>query len=288
MRLHLLLTTTLLLAGCSGDGPKEAVPILPDPPVPDPVYSVAIVVLQETSSGVPLPAQVQAVPVNADGSLAPMQVVHTDTEGAARFTFRTPTTLLVRAVGPDGWTQEGARVEVGPTVASPGLTVSDRDVFLPLYRSSLDLTATHAWSTATAAVGPAGDLDPAKAFVPLALPDGLQEAYLARLADGRVAARWTDGAQGTAATLSVGLAWDGAVWVEGNASSPTATGAREAAWDGDLPADRPTDLAAAHLQAALLTRSAIVGDVLFDVRVTLRFGGAVPAGMPADDCHLLC
>lgn len=288
MRRALSLLALLLVAGCSGPADRHPAPV-EAPAEPAPTYPVTFVVTEETATGAPLPAKVQVIPVLAGGGHGPIQVAGTDTQGAARFTFLQPTIVLVRAIGPDGWTQEGARVEVEDRVIAHGALASERDVFLPLFRSSLTAVAGHTWSNAAGDLRPDGTVDPAEAFVPLTLPEGLQAAYLQRLSHARVTVRWTDSTEGRVATLSAGLAWDGAVWVEGDEASVSPSGQREASWGGDLPAERPADLEWGTLQAALLTRTAIVGDVLFEVETTLEFGGRVPEGMPADDCHLfLC
>lgn len=289
MRLHIALLLVLLLAGCSS--PRQVADPIPSvaPAAPAPAYALNVVVSQETADGPRLPAEVQVVPV-LGGGLGPMQVQGTDGNGVARFRFREPTEVLVRAVGPVGWTKEGARVQVGETLTAEGALASDRDLFLPLLRESLTVAVRHSWSTAAAEPRPDGSVTPAATFMPLALAEGLQAAYLSRLADALVTASWMDGADGRAGSLATGLAWDGEPWVVGAEASPLGAGAgtRTATWDGDLPADRPADLAGARLQAVLQTGTAVVGTVTIDVEATLWFGGRAPAEMPADDCHLLC
>lgn len=291
MRSPLLVVALLvLLAGCNS--PRNGAPAEPTPtiaPAAAPTYDVAVVVTQETPSGKPLQATVQAFPLLASGGIGNGLSQPTDTTGTARFSFHEPTTLLVRAVGPKGWTMEGAQVHIGNAVAAEGVTVSDRDVFLPLFRDRIDLAVEHAWSTVVAERGADGSTTPARTFAPLALPAGLESAYLARLSDAAVQATWMDGTDGHAATLSVGLAWDGVPWVEGPESSAAEVGTRSVAWDGDLPAGRPVDLANAHLQAMLGTTTAVVGDILVDVDASLAFGGFTPAGLPPATCpgHLL-
>ncbi|MEK6976407.1 MAG: hypothetical protein AABY18_08715 [Candidatus Thermoplasmatota archaeon] len=281
----------LLLAGCNGPGHAPTVPqetSAQPTPMPAPEYTATIVVTKETPNGEPVRAQVQGTPLKADGKLGDVQQRGTDVQGAALFRFSEPTTLLVRVLGPDGWTSEGARVHIGAAVAAEGLTVSDRDVFIPLYRSTLTFLGEHAWSTQVAQPGAEG-VAPAVAVEPLLFPEGLQVAYLSRLSGARVVASWTDTQDGRALNASVGLAWGDAVWVEGPAAPLTQTGPRQAIWDGALPSDgKPSDLAAASLQTAVLTRTAIVGDVLFSLETTLQFGGRVPAELPADNCHTLC
>ena len=284
MRLLVASLTLLMVLAAGCGGPSGA----PDPTPPSPVqqeakkYEATVVVTQETPSGKPLQATVMAVPLREDGTLGAMETRGTDTQGAVRFTFSEPTTLLVRAHAPKGWTTEGARIHIDDNVAAAGLTVSDRDVFLPLYRDSLAFAVQHSWSTVVADQGMA-----AMTVAPLDFPEGLQQAYLSRLSDAKVAVTWTDSPQGRAATIAAGLAWDGAAWVEGEQTSAVGAGQRTATWDGDLPAERPADLDTVHLQAAILTRSAVVGDVLFGVETTLTFGGKVPSEMPADPCALL-
>lgn len=288
--LALLLLAVVACAGCDGPSRPDQVPQAetPTPTVPAIEYTATIVVTQETESGAPMGAEVQGIPLLADGTFGIKQSKRTDAQGAARFRFDRPTTLFVRAVGPEGWTTEGARVHIDAAVAAEGVTVSDRDVFLPLFRSSLVFTGQQALSTAVAQPRADGGMDPAMAFQSLAFPEGLQSPYLARLASANVVASWMDDLDGRAVNASVGLAWGDAVWVEGDGAPVTQVGTRFASWDGLLPATgRPADLASATLQTALLTRTAVVGDVLVDLETTLHFGGWVPPGMPPDNCHLL-
>jgi hypothetical protein len=290
MRLLLCAAFVLLLAGCDAP-PHEASPE-PTPSftaAPAPTYEATIVVTEETPSGKPMQAVVQAFPRLASGGIGNGLAQGTDTQGAARFSFHEPTTLLVRVLGPKGWTQEGATVHIGSAVAAEGVTVSDHDVFIPLFHERLALEVSHTWSTATAQANPDGSRTPARTVVPLALPTGLELAYLQRLSDAAVQATWMDGTQGHAATLAAGFAWDGAPWVVGEETSPFELGSRSATWDGDIPADRPVDLGNAHLQAMLATSTAVVGDILVDLDVGLAFGGLVPAGLPPASCpgHLL-
>lgn len=291
MRLVLAAVVLLLLSGCNGPTkPTEAVPTFAPTAAPAPTYDVTIVVTAETPSGKPLQANVQAFPVLASGALGGGLAQGTDTQGAARFSFREPTTLIVRAVGPPGWTMEGAQVHIGSAVAAEGVTVSDRDVFLPLFRDRIDLSVAHAWSTAVAERQADGSVEPARTFATLELPSGLEAAYLRRLSDAAVQASWMDGADGRATTLATGLAWTGVPWVEGAESSAAEVGGtRSATWDGDLPAERPDDLGTARLQAMLATTTAVVGDILVDIDASLTFGGLVPAGLPPATCpgHLL-
>lgn len=278
----------LTLAGCSA--PKHATPVEPSPTVvAAPRYEATIVVTQETPGGKPLQAIVQGYPLLASGGIGNGLAQGTDTQGAARFSFREPTTLLVRVVGPKGWTMEGATVHIGTAVAAEGVLVSDHDVFVPLFRDRLDVATQHAWSTAIAQPSGDGSREPARTYAGLALPEGLELVYLQRLSGAALQASWMDDADGHAATLAVGLAWDGRPWVDGAESAPTEVGPHRAVWDGDLPADRPADLADAHLQAMLSTTTAIVGDVLVDIEGTLSFGGIAPAGLPPATCpgHLL-
>lgn len=289
-----LLFAALAFAGCNGPtrdtpAPEAVETPTPTPTVPATEYTATIVVTRETASGEPVRTQVVGFPLLADGTLAPAVARATDAQGAARFRFDGPTTLLVRAVGPDGWTDEGARVHIDVAVAAEGVTVSDRDVFLPLFRSELAFSGQQAMSNAVAQPRADGGVEPAVALRPLAFPEGLQEAYLSRLSSARVVASWMDDADGRAVNASVGLAWGDALWLEGPGAPVTQVGTRSASWEGDLPAaGRPADLAGATLQTAFVTRTAVVGDVLVDVEATLGFGGRVPAGLPADDCHLLC
>lgn len=277
-----------LLAGCSSPDDVVAQPSWTPPP-PPPTYDVRFVVSQETADGQPLSAEVQLVPVLEAGGFGPLQVQRTDSEGQTTFRFGWPTTVLVRVVAGDDWTQEGGRIYVDKAIAAEGLTVSDRDVFIPLLRSSLTFTAQQSWDMAMADVAPDGTVEPAVTTAPLVFPEGLQEAYLGRLQDAQIVVRWTDSATDRAPSISTGLAWSGSVWTEGEAAPLTQVGPRQATWDGDLPRDgRPGDLAAARLDVALLTRSAIVGEVVFDVETILQFGGRVPADMPVENCHLLC
>ena len=288
--LPVLLLVAVAFAGCGGPSKPEPVPQVeaPTPTVPATEYTATIVVTQETASGAPMLVEVQGIPVLADGTFGIKQSKRTDPEGAARFRFDGPTTLFVRAVGPEGWTTEGARVHIDVAVAAQGVTVSDRDVFLPLFRSDLAFAGQEALSTAIAQPQADASVHPAATFQPLVFPDGLQGAYLARLSSANVVASWMDDKDGRAVNASVGLAWGDSVWVEGAGAPVTQVGTRWASWDGVLPAaGRPADLAAATLQTALLTRTAVVGDVLVGLDTTLHFGGRVPAGMPADDCHLL-
>jgi hypothetical protein len=290
--LPLVVFAALAFAGCgapSHPAPMPEASETPTPTVPPTQYSATIVVTREIPSGEPVRTQVTGIPLLADGSLGIPLARGTDAQGAARFLFDRPTTLLVRATGPEGWTTEGARVHIDAAVAAEGLTVSDRDVFLPLYRSELAFAAEQTLSTAVAQPRPDGGVEPTLAFHALAFPEGLQAAYLARLSSANVQATWVDDADGRALNASVGLAWGDAVWVEGAGAPLTQVGPRSASWEGALPgAGRPSDLSGATLQTVLLTRTAVVGEVLVDVQATLGFGGRLPAGLPVDDCHLLC
>lgn len=283
-----VLALVLLLAGCSAPPELPPQPAWTPPP-PAPTYDVRFIVTQERADGAPLAAQVQLVPVLEAGGFGPLQVQRTDAAGATTFRFGWPTTVLVRVIAGDEWTQEGGRVFVDQAVAAQDLLVSDRDVFVPLLRSSLGFAMQQAWDTATAQIAPDGTVTPAGTTIPLEFPEGLQAAYLSRLQAAHVRATWTDSTTDRAPSVATGLAWSGAVWSEGEPAPVTQLGQREAVWDQDLPGDGwPMDLGTAQLQVALLTRSAIVGNVLFSIEATLQFGGRVPSDMPADDCHLLC
>ena len=286
--LAVLSIVAVLMAGCGGPDPAPVPqPVRSLTAAPAPEYTLNVVVTRETADGEPLSARVDVLPVLPGPAFGPMQA-KTTVGGVASYSFREPTKVLVRAVGPDGWTTEGGRVEVGQQVTAEGVLASDRDVFLPLFRERIDLAAQHTWSTAIATPGPDGEA--ALAFAPLALPEEVRAAYLARLVDATVTVSWSDGPDGRVGTLATGLAWDGTPWVTGPESPPTdALGQRRAVWDGELPAERPADLASARLQALLQTGTAVVGDVLFDVQATLVFGDHVPPELPEDDCHLqLC
>ena len=288
MRKALAVALLALLAGCSGPDPAPSLdPVLTAAPTPAPQHTLNVVVTRETADGEPMEARVDLLPV-VDGVVAGPMVPKTTVGGVASFSFREPTTVLVRAVGPSGWTTEGARITVGDTVAAEGALASDRDVFLPLFRERLDLAVQQPWSTAIATPGPGGR--PAATFAPLDLPEETKAAYLARLVAATVTVTWSDGPDGGAGSLATGLAWDGAAWVVGPESPPGGLlGPRSAAWDGELPAERPADLSTARLQAVLQTGTAVVGDVLFDVQATLVFGDHVPPEIPDVDCHLrLC
>jgi hypothetical protein len=102
-------------------------------------------------------------------------------------------------------------------------------------------------------------------------------------ADVRV--KWED-TPSSRAHLAAALAWDGQVWVRGDAPSPgLLPGPREAAFSGDLPAEgRPADVGSAKLQAAAVLQSAAVGDVPLSFEVHLRMVGLQPPGLPVP-CH---
>lgn len=287
MRLVLACVILLFVAGCTDPAPSNPLPHEGEPAPVQPSYDAVVVVTQETPDGPGLKAQVIGVPLLPDGTLGAALIRNTDADGKVRFSFPTATTLLVRATGAQGWTQEGARIHIASqAVAAEGLTATLGHVYLPLYRSTLQSTLTHAWTNALASPGMVPDVEPATTFAPIALPDGLADAYLARLTGGAVAAHWTDSLDGRVATVAAGLAWDGAVWVQGEPSPATGTGERSAQWAGALaPSDVPQD--ADDLQAALLTHTAVVGTVSFSITTTLTFGGRTPPELGDDPCHLL-
>lgn len=271
----------LLLAGCAGPAePPAPVPAeTPEPSRPQ-EYALTLRVSEETPDGPPLAGvEVEAYPLDRAGQPLPGAAVGrtSGADGTVRFAFREPARLAVRASAA-GWTREGAIVEVGPEVTSSGVLVSDRDAFLPLYRSSLVLAASSSLMTSTVEPDPDGPLRSPATLADLALPDAARAGYLARLSGADVAVRW-DETPTQRADLAAGLAWDGEVWFQGEPSgfSPV-PGTREATWSGELGAQGE------RLSAAAILHTAAVGDVPLAFEATLRFSGFEPAGLPAP-CH---
>jgi hypothetical protein len=263
-----LALAVLLLAGCAEpDAPDSPPPIPSTPPPAQPEYTLTLRVSEEAPDGPPLAgAEVEAYPMDAAGKPGPGVGRVTAADGTVRFSFREPTALALRAWLP-GWTREGALVAVGPDVSSGDALVSERDLFLPLYRAELAVAASSALATSTA-------FDSAPALADLPVP----RAYLDRLAGADVAVRW-DETPTRRADLAAGLAWDGRVAVQGEPSGlAPAPGAREATWSGDLAP------AGGRLSAAAVLNSAAVGDVPLAFEVALRFAGREPEGLLAP-CH---
>jgi hypothetical protein len=256
---------------------------------------LSVRVSQQTADGPALPgAEVDVATLASDGSVLGQPVVRfTDAAGFVHLSYREPVALALQAVAKQkaDWTREGTRVQVGTAIIPErALLVSDRDLFLPLYRSHLDFAANTTWSTVVAQPDAGGMIDPAHTEADLGFPDGLQVAYLSRLVAARVELHWDDTATAHA-NLAAGLSWSGNLWVQGDEASPgLVPGARSALYQGDLPvAGRPVDLAATRLQAAALTHSAVVGDMPLGFTATLLFGGQSPAELPAPCSHaLLC
>jgi hypothetical protein len=291
----LLVFVLLALAGCGSPSstPQTAPSMAPVAPA-DPDYDLTVRVSQETADGPAMPGvEVQAFLLDAAGGVGQAIPRSTDTQGFARFTFEDPVRIAVRATAP-GWTREGVVLQVGEQVTfdqvatAPGIhvaTLSERDLFLPLLRNELRLSASTSLMTGTVQPSPDGTLDSPVATADLALPDGLAAAYLARLSAAEVGLTWEDTAS-SRAHLSAALAWDGAVWVRGEAPSPSLLpGPREASFSGALPPEgRPDDLSAATLQAAAVLESAAVGDVPLAFEVRLVLSGFQPPGLPTA-CH---
>lgn len=274
----------LLLAGCQGPaGGEDADPGTQPAPSALPVlttYELRVVTVQEATDGAPLHAQVEATVLGPDGALGTPQLRHADADGVSRFTFFEPVTVLVDAQGPEGWTREGAKVTVGDTITAPGFTASDRDLFVPLYRDVLTFQSSGTWANVVPAGGP--EAEPALLLVPLALPDGAAAAYLARLSRAEVTVRWEDAAT-SRASIAAGLAADGTLLGEGPESGPEPLpGERTATWDGEPAGPLAAD---AVLQAAAVTRTAVVGEVLLGIEATLIFGGVRPPELPEPVCH---
>jgi hypothetical protein len=276
-----LALAVLLLAGCAAPSHPSA-SLSPSPPsAPPPEYTLNLRVSQERPDGPPIAgAEVVAFPMDAGGQLGTGMARAADGDGVVRYSFPQPTRLAVRASA-TGWTHEGAILEIGPTLSSSGAVVSDRDAFLPLYRPSLAFATSLSLSTAFV-VPDNGSFQMPLATVTLPFPEGVQAAYLSRLSAAEVTLRWDD-TPTSRADLAAGLAWDGALWTQGEASGP-GLGPREARFDGPLPADRPADLANARFQAAAVLHTASVGDVPLAFEVTLRFSGQEPPGLPKA-CH---
>lgn len=293
-----LAVIVLCLAGCGS--PPEPTPVAVGAPTApaDTDYRLTVRVSQETADGPVMPGvEVQAFILAERGqpALAVPRAVpaSTDGQGLARFLFEEPSLVAVRATAP-GWTSEGQVLRVeeavamhGPVVAFGGPLVSERDFFLPLFRATLDLAAATALMTSVVQPAPDGGLDPPVATADLVFPDGLGAAYLARLSAADVHVTWEDTVS-SRAHVSAALAWDGAVWVRGEAPAPgLAPGPREAAYSGALPAEgRPASLAAATLQAAAVLESVSVGEVPLAFAVRLAFTGSQPPGLPAA-CHAM-
>jgi hypothetical protein len=283
MRAALLALTFLLLAGCGAPPPVPA----PTPSaVAAPHYDLTVRVSQERPDGPAMPGVgLQSFLLDDNGGMTPGPPGSTDARGAVHWSFPAPVRLALRADA-SGWTREGGVVDVGPQVRSSDLLVSDRDVFVSLYHLQLHLTAAGDLMTQTVQPAADGSLQaPPPATADLALPDGLQAAYLSRLTAADIWVRWDDTATDRA-DVAAGLAWDGATWVAGPAAGPgLLPGPREAAFTGAVPEDRPTDLAGAHLQAAAVLHSAVVGHVPLAFEVTLHMAGHEPPGLPPTCGH---
>lgn len=282
-----LVLLVALLAGCNDPAPvPEPTPAAPPPALPH--YAFQVVVTEERPDGPRLPAEVHATRLD-QGRLAAPILRSTDGSGVARFVLFEPGTYLVRVLGPTGWTQEGARILLDETglqlEGTEGLVVSDGDLFVPLYRSSLDFVGQQTWSTTLASVGSDGSVAPAFMGLPLPLPEGLEAAYRSRLTQGQVTVRWSDSVDGLAPSLAAGLVVGDALVAEGEpVPASFVPGEREAAWAGDdLEAVRAS---AEPVLAAAVTRSAVLGMVLLDFQATLEFGGQVPPELPPLNCHL--
>lgn len=294
--LAILSLAGLALAGCGSPqaGPAPAPATLAPSPAPDLDYDLTVRVSQETADGPAMPGvEVQAFVLGDDGAPGPAIPRSTDTQGFARFTFEDPVRVAVRATAP-GWTREGVVLQVRPDLtrfdsASAGTdpavaaVVSERDLFLPLFHAELRLSAATSLMTGTVRPAADGSLDSPVATADLALPAGLEAKYLARMASADLKVAWEDTAS-SRAHLAAALAWDGAVWVQGEAPSPgLLPGPREATFFGPLPAERP-DLSSARLQAAALLESAAVGDVPVSFELRLLMDGIEPPGLPVA-CH---
>jgi hypothetical protein len=297
-----LLVLPLLALSLAGCGSPEPAPPATEPQQIAPAAPVArghaltVRVGQERADGPAMAGvEVQAFVLDAAGAPGLALPRSTDSQGAARFTFEEPVRVAIRATEP-GWTREGVVLNVGEQVAfdqvpsSPGAhtaSLSERDLFLPLFRADLRLAAAASLMTATVQPGADGALRSPVATADLVLPEGLAAAYLARIASADVQVRWEDTAS-SRAHLSAALAWDGDVWVRGEAPAPgLAPGQREASFTGDLPAEgRPHDLGVARLQAAAVLESAAVGDVPLAFAVQLRLTGREPPGLPSP-CHAM-
>lgn len=291
----LLAVALLVLAGCGSPAEPPVAPVTQTPPPSqERDHELTVRIAQERADGPAMAGvEVQAFVLDDAGVPGPAIPRSTDTQGFARFTFEDPVRIAVRATAP-GWTREGVILQVGDGVAfdqvplAPGLhvaTLSERDLFLPLFRTALDLQAATAVVTATVQLAPDGSLRSPVATADLHLPEGLEEAYLARVAAADVALRWEDTVS-SRAHLAAALAWDGVLWVRGEAPAPgIVPGPRQASFTGDLPDEgRPDDLDAATLQAAAVLESAAVGDVPLSFDVRLRMVGLEPPGLPAA-CH---
>jgi hypothetical protein len=287
----------VVLSGCGSPDQAPDPSQAPSPPaVADRDHHLTVRVTQETPDGSPMPGiEVQAFVLDASGTAGPAIPRSTDRQGFARFTFEDPVQIAVRATAP-GWTREGVVLQVGEQVlfdevpAAAGLhtaVLSERDLFLPLFRADLRLSAATALVTDTVEPTVDGSLRSPVTTADLVLPDGLAAAYLARITAADVRLQWEDTAS-SRAHLSAALAWDGAVWVRGEAPSPgLLPGPREASFSGTLPEEgRPDDLAVATLQAAAILESAAVGDVPVAFDVHLRLTGREPPGLP-EACHAM-
>jgi len=285
------LLLVLALAGCAASSTPQPTSSPSGPTqvaAPAPHYGLALRVSQERADGPAMPhLVVETFLLDEAGRPTAGPYGVTDADGIARWSFPFPVRLAVRAAAP-GWTREGGTLDVGPTVTSPDLVVSERDAFLVLYRSELHLAAAGDLMTSTIAPAADGSIASPLATGDLAVPDGAQSGYLARLSAADVRVRWQD-TPTTRADLAAGLAWDGHLRVAGGSVGPSVLpGPREAAFTGKVPADRPSDLQHARLQAAAVVRSAAVGDVPLSFEATLQFGGVEPAGLPPPCVHLLC
>lgn len=277
------------LAGCA-QAPDPSGPVLEtSAPAPAPVYALAVRVTEERPDGTPfLGAQVHIGTLDVAGNLigSPMNRM-TDADGWVRVEWHVPMRVAVQAVAPDKtrWTIEGAHVTVGDTVEADRGLVSERDLFLPLYHATLDFAVGTTWNTTIAKLGEGAMVEAVHADVGLTFGDGLQEPYVARLAKAKVHLTWEDTVT-SRAELAAGLAWNGVIWVEGEMPpAQLAPGNRSADYADALPATRPADLKAAHLQAAAVTRSAVVGEVPLAFAVELSFGDVRPSELPDPRCH---
>lgn len=302
-----LLLLVLLASGCaspSSSGPAggpggAGATTSPDAVVH--VYSVRIRVTQETPSGVPMAgADLYVIPkadATQDASKLPFPQI-TNAAGEVELKFPEPTTILVQAMANGkGWTREGLQIEVGEQALVDG--VAQRDavgrplVILPLLHAESKVNLTGTWTTTL--VPPHPDGTPGTAFttveIPLPADADVRELYLRRLKSADLELAWDNTATGTA-DLRLGLAWDDkAVWTEGAAEGAPqlSPGAHVATLTGALPDERPTG-AGLVLRAAIITHTAVAGDLPFGVSGVLRFDGHVPAGIPTPSCLpvLLC
>jgi hypothetical protein len=292
MRWSLAIALVLLLAGCAAPASPAPDPAARPTTAPSaPTFDLGIHVAEERPDGNPVAgAVVQLALVDErDAVIGTPWTRSTDASGWLRLSWPQPVRVAIQVSAPDkaSWTIEGARLNVGEQITPQWpVVLSDRDVFLPLYRTQLNFELGHAWSTTTVQPTPSGEIGKVHTQANLEFPQASETGYLQRLDKAFVRLSWEETVTDKA-ELATGLAWNGKLWVQGDSAGPgVLPGARQATYEGPLPAqNRPEDLTSATLQVAAITSSAVVGDLPLKFNVQLQFSDRRPSELPDPRCH---